>query len=104
MREDILDPFYVKDGWFTIDFPSLLVKPAKGLEENLARRVQLTIDLLELNDEGTCLKSRERYIKAYCSGDISFDYLNSDAPFIAAELRRQNLVVSIREIMDYSSL
>jgi len=44
------------------------------------------------------------YIRAYCLRQITFEYLLSDAPFIASELMRQNLVESIREIMDYSAL
>jgi len=103
-HEDILDPFHIKNGWFTIDFPSLFIKPAKGLNEDLAQRIQLTIDILRLNDESTCWQSRERYIKVYCLRQITFDHLLSEAPFIAFELIRQNLVESIREIMAYSSI
>jgi uncharacterized protein (TIGR02646 family) len=102
--EDVLDPFQIEDGWFTIDFPSLLVKPSKNLKKAQSDKVRLTIERLGLNDEDTCVKSRERYIKSYCLNDVSFDYLLLDAPFIAAELRRQNLVDSIKEIMNYASL
>ena len=69
-----------------------------------AQSVRNTIARLGLNDEDTCLKSRERYIKHYCLDMIDFRHLLSEAPFIAKELQRQNLVESIKEIMDYSSL
>ena len=97
---DILDPFHVKNGWFIIDFPSLLVKPANGLEVPLEENIKRTIDRLGLNDEDTCLKSRLRYVMAYCEQNISFDYLMEEAPFIASELERQGLKTKIGQIME----
>jgi len=63
--EDVLDPLRVADGTFIITFPSLLVKPAPNLTRYTARRVLATIARLQLNDEGTCIKARERYVKQY---------------------------------------
>ena len=103
-REDVLDPFVIDDSWFSLEFPSLLVKPTRDLNKNLKKMVFTTCMRLGLNDENTCLKSRERYIKDYCQGHIDFFYLSRDAPFIARELRKQNLVDRIRDIMDYSSV
>jgi hypothetical protein len=100
-HEDVLDPFRIENGWFVIDFPSLLVKPARGLDETLIRRIRTTIIRLGLNDEDTCLKSREKYVKDYCKQKISFDFLREEAPFIAFELERQNLVTTINKIMGY---
>ena len=102
--EDALDPFNITDGDFIIDFPSLFIKPSKNLTSEYTQSVRNTIARLGLNDEDTCLKSRERYIKHYCLDMIDFRHLLSEAPFIAKELQRQNLVESIKEIMDYSSL
>ena len=101
IREDILDPFQIQNGWFVIDFPSLLVKPSKEIDEAMNLNVKVTINSLGLNDEDTCLKSRERYIKDYCQERITFEYLCDDAPFIALELERQGIVNSIKEIMGY---
>jgi hypothetical protein len=101
IREDVLDPFQIENGWFIIDFPSLLVKPAQGLLPSIAQSVQITIDILGLNNEGTCLQGREAYIRAYCLGEIDFPHLKKKAPFIAFELQRQGLVQSIKSIMCY---
>ena len=97
-REDILDPFQIQNGWFVIDFPSLLVKPAQELAPGIAQSVQITIDILRLNDEGTCLQGRVAYIRAYCSGEINFLHLTKQAPFLALELQRQGLVQSIKSM------
>lgn len=99
--EEILDPFQIDNGWFIIEFPSLLVKPAPGLNEEIVRRIKLTIDRLGLNEESTCLKSREKYIRDYCQGKITFDHIQDEAPFIALELERQGFVTSIKVMMDY---
>jgi hypothetical protein len=99
--EDVLDPFRVADGTFIIDFPSLLLKPAPKLTRHMARRVLATIARLQLNDEGTGIKARGRYVKAYCQGQISFAHLKTEAPFIAYELTRQGLVDAIKQIMGY---
>jgi hypothetical protein len=97
-REDVLDPFQVQNGWFVIDFPSLLVKPAPELAPGIAQSVQITVEILGLNDAGTCLQGREAYVRAYCSGEIDFPYLTKKAPFIALELQRQGLVQSIKSM------
>ena len=99
IREDILDPFRIQNGWFVIDFPSLLIKPAQELEPILSQSVQITIDVLRLNDEGTCLQGRWAYVRDYCLGEIDFPHLSKKAPFIALELQRQGMVQKIKSIM-----
>ena len=98
---EIMDPFEVEDGWFTINFPSLLVKASRELSVELQARVEKTRDILGLNDEATCLKSRARYIEDFCRNRIPFEVLIRDAPFLAKELQRQDLVDRIREIMGF---
>lgn len=100
-KRTILDPFKIKNGWFVMDFPSLLVKPAQNLDEILARDIRASCEILGLNDEGSCMNSRQQYIKDYCRGEITLDYLHRNAPFIAAELKRQNLIEKIKNIMIY---
>jgi hypothetical protein len=99
---DVLDPFHIEDGWFVMDFPSLQVKPADGLEDTLTAQVWATINRLKLNHDGTCRRARERYVKYYCKGRIDMDFLWDEAPFIAYEVERQGLVTTINDIMGYS--
>jgi len=97
-HEDVIDPFAVQDGWFVIDFPSMLVKPNVLLPLDDQGRVLASIERLGLNDEGTCLRSRTKWLGDYCSNGIPFDYLQRHAPFIASELVRQGLQNTIRQI------
>jgi hypothetical protein len=98
----VLDPFTITNGMFILEFPSLLVKPSHGIDDTLQEQVRATISRLKLNDEGTCVKARERYVKRYCRGEVDFPYLQSDAPWIAYELQRQGLVTTIKTMMVYS--
>jgi hypothetical protein len=98
VHEDVLDPFVIPSGWFVIDFPSMLVKPNSALEVSDSQSVQASIRRLGLNDEGTCLKSRVKWLRDYCSNDIPLTYLRRHAPFIVAELERQNLLATIRDV------
>lgn len=100
-RTDTLDPFEIEDGWFVLDFPSLLVKPARHLDPETRQQVRNTIDRLKLNDEETCLENRAKYVKDYCVGGVPFSHLQREAPFLAKELERQDLVDRIREMMQF---
>ncbi len=97
--EDVVDPFVIQDGWFVIDFPSMLVKAGPNTSPEDALRIKATIDRLGLNDEGTCLKSRVKWLSDYCGPNgVPFEYLQRHAPFIASELIRQGLRQSIQQI------
>ncbi|MGB2985322.1 MAG: hypothetical protein WBE26_05515 [Phycisphaerae bacterium] len=101
-HQDVLDPFELDDNVFALDFPSLLVKPGSGLRSQLEADVRATIKRLKLNDNETCIHERERRVRDYCTGEISFNHLRKEAPFIAHELERQGLVRKIMNIMGYS--
>lgn len=94
----ILDPFIIQDGWFRIQFPSLQIHPDKDLKDSIKDQVNNTIDILKLNHEGDCIPSRRRFIDGYCSGKYGMNHLEEEAPFLAKELIRQGLELSIKTI------
>ncbi len=87
--EEILDPFLIQDGWFVIDFPSLIVKPASGLKDDLRERIKKTCDVLGLNDDATCLMTRQEFVMDYSLGEISFAHVQKKAPFLALQMKEQ---------------
>jgi hypothetical protein len=97
--EDVLDPFLIEEGWFTLDFPSLLVQPGENLSSSLKEQVNNTIKRLGLNDKGTCLQARMSWLRDYIQVPFPFPYLEKRAPFLARELKRLDLVEKIREMM-----
>ena len=95
----VLDPFCIKEGWFALDFPSLIVQPGDYVSPTIEQQVKDTIKILGLNDEGTCLQARVGWLRDYIQVPFPFSYLERKAPFLAAELKRQNLVEKIRDMM-----
>lgn len=93
--QDILDPFIIQPGWFVLHFPSLHVKPGLNLDVHTKQGVINTINRLKLNDEDSCIQSRESWLIPYCQGKYPFSFLKEKAPFIAYELERQKLVDKI---------
>ena len=93
--QDVLDPFIIQPGWFVLHFPSLHVKPGSNLDTPTRQRVISTINRLKLNDEDSCIQSRESWLIPYCQGKYPFSFLKEKAPFIAYELERQKLVDKI---------
>jgi hypothetical protein len=98
-RRDVLDPFLINNGDFILKFPSLMVDPSPNLSKRMQARVSRTITRLGLNDEGTCLKSRVKWVSDYCDDHITFEHLRIHAPFIALELERQNLTAHVKAMM-----
>lgn len=99
-HEDILDPFTLQGGWFIIDFPSLMVSPGIHLSPDEAKLVNKTIARLKLNNEDF-LQERDEYLQDHYVRGYPFSYLERKAPFLASELKRQNLVETIRDIMKF---
>lgn len=85
---EVLDPFEIDDDWFGLELVGYQVISRDGLDPEVRRRVEETIDRLGLNSD-RCCRERAEYGEGYLSGDLTLTYLDSHAPFIARELRRQ---------------
>jgi 5-methylcytosine-specific restriction endonuclease McrA len=91
-REILLDPFAIEPGLFALELTDFQVKPGPAARGPTWDIVANTIVDLGLNQR-ECCKEREEYVKAYCDGELASAWLESHAPFIAHELRRQGLLV-----------
>ena len=87
----VLDPFEVEAGWFALELVAFQVLPGDGLPDPIAIAVDDTIRRLRLNDE-ECCGAREEYAEEYWRENVTFDYVERCAPFVASELCRQNRV------------
>jgi hypothetical protein len=106
---DVLDPFTIEAGWFVMDFPSLFIGSSPDLNEEQTRQVKDTIRRLKLNKKEKYIKYRQEFLLEYCElfkdcGKIepALNYLERKAPFIAYELKRQELTVKVIKMMKYS--
>jgi len=72
-----------KDGAFwAINCKHLLAEAMKQVEQ--------TIKILKLNDS-TCIRGRRSWLQPYLDEIYGIAYLEEKAPFLASELKRQNL-------------
>ena len=97
--QDVLDPFRLQPDWFILDFPSHFIKPNPNLSGSQKNQVLSTIKRLKLNDDYTCVQERLRWTLDFSEKHIDFKYLERNAPFIAYELQRQNLLETIASVM-----
>ncbi|WP_147443700.1 hypothetical protein [Corallococcus sicarius] len=92
---DVLDPFHIQDGWFTLNLATFKVEPAPELDEPLLSQVKATISRLQL-DSREVSKTHEGWFNAYFlpkgGQRVPFSFLERRAPFLARELRRQGRV------------
>lgn len=96
IAQDVIDPFKLMDGWFVIDFPTLIVRAGAHLPTARRNRVKATIERLRLNDEPTCISARQSWLREYytlakSNEKAAFNFLERYAPFLAKELDRQRL-------------
>jgi hypothetical protein len=107
--QDVLDPFLIKPGWFVMDFPSLIIKGGAGLSSQNREKVEATIKRLKLNAREKYIEYRWEILWDYCELCSQYDdiepilkHLERKAPFIAYELKRQDLTKQIAKVMKYS--
>ena len=102
--ENILDPFIIQPNWFTMDFPSCLIKTSSIIPSNYAERATDTIDILKLNDDDNLVQERCDIIMEYVDGSITLQFLEKRYPFIAIEIERQQLAGKMNRIFKRRSI
>ncbi len=91
IKTNILDPFALQPGTFTINFVSGTVSIAQQVSVSIRTLAQDTIDELGLNEPETC-RTRTECFDGFLSHNLSSDYLSRKFPFVHAELVRQGYV------------
>lgn len=91
---DLIDPFSIGVGWFSLNIHTFHVERGPAAPESEWTRIEATLPLL---NHRLCVSEREEYVRCYRvgpgNGGFDFAYLESRAPFIASELRRQEELV-----------
>ncbi len=82
----IVDPVDCRSGWFAMDLVGFQIIAGDRAPGNKAAEINATLELVNARD---CCRAREEYVANYLAGEIPLSYLERRAPFIAAELRRQ---------------
>jgi hypothetical protein len=93
---EIIDPFYVQNGWFIVDFTTFLILPNPNLPLYLFDRVYLSITILGLNDNDF-VEQRLDVIYKYSINSVSMNDLIDTYPLIAEEMTRQGFDANFKE-------
>lgn len=95
---ELIDPMYVTDGWFSLDFSTFLIVPAVGLPAWVHSRVSTSIDILGLNEDDY-VNQRVSVIRSYVLDQVPYIDLAVRYPFIASQMTRQQFDTSLKPAM-----
>lgn len=85
----IIDPFDCQPGWFALEFVGFQVVLGEQAPQGGGPEFDATLRLLNTKP---ARDARERYFTHYRLHHISLHILEIEAPFVADEVRRQNLL------------
>ena len=102
--EEVLDPFQVREGWFTLELPSCLIKPGQGIASDTRKAVNSTINVLGLNRDERLVEERCRLLVSLADGHITLEFLDGHYPFLSLEVGRQNAYESLKELFSRVSV
>ncbi len=90
----LVDPFSVGPDWFALNLKTIHVERGTNAPQAEWTRIAATLPVL---NQRLCVQEREEYVRWYRlgpgAGGFDLMHLESRAPFIAAELRRQGQLV-----------
>ena len=95
---EVVDPFTIKTGWFVLDFPSCLVRPGRELSVVLRKRINSTINILQLNTDDSMVQERCNLLVELADGNVTMEFLDKFYPFLSSEVRRQDIEGDLRVI------
>jgi hypothetical protein len=84
--KDVMDPFRVQLGWFELDLDTFYVRRGASAPSAEHARIDETLTILNLRQ---CIAQRGDFITRYRDKKIDLPHLQTYAPFIASEFRRQ---------------
>ena len=88
---EVVDPFEVGTGWFVLDFPSCLIRPGREVSAILRKRINATINILQLNADDFLVQERCNLLVDLADGNVTMQFLDRWYPFLASEVKRQDL-------------
>ena len=89
-HEDVVDPFVVQDGWFSINEATLKVEVGPAAPPGTTQDLEDTITRLNLNG-AYHMSSRRRAVDRFLTGQTTLAGLEAEAPFVAREIERWTL-------------
>jgi hypothetical protein len=85
---EIVDPFFIQNDWFEIDFATCRIKPSGTTHSIIESRIKHTIRVLKLND-APIIDERTTIIGEYVHDRLGLADLTRLYPFLGREIARQ---------------
>lgn len=98
----VLDPFDVRDEWFEIAMPSLVMRVTKCVPARKRLIAQFTLTRLHLADGDRIYDQRRIYHDGFQNGDITLKTLTLWAPLVARAIRRERVLAHLSNATNIS--
>jgi hypothetical protein len=89
LDEKVLDPFLVRDEWFEVVLPSLVMRLTKCVPAEVRPLAEFTLRRLQLGDGDRIYDQRRIYYDEFLRKDRPVTWLESVAPMLATAVRRE---------------
>ncbi len=98
LDERVLDPFLVRDDWFEVVLPSLVMQLTKCVPARVRSLAQFTLRRLQLDDGDKVYDQRRIYYDAFKDNRYPISWLETMAPLVATAVRRERLLSALVEM------
>ncbi|MGP0066835.1 MAG: hypothetical protein ACLQGP_25000 [Isosphaeraceae bacterium] len=104
LDERVLDPFHVRDDWFEVVLPSLVMRLTNCVPPRVRPLAQFTLRRLQLDDGDKIYEQRSIYYEAFTSNRYPISWLETMAPLIATAVRRERLLAALETMESVSAM
>lgn len=91
LDQQVLDPFQVRDEWFEIVLPSLIMRLTPAIPNTIRPRAEYTLRRLHLIDGDRIYAQRQIYYSAFMDDKRPIAWLEDCAPILATAVRRERV-------------
>ena len=103
LDERVLDPFQVRDEWFEIILPHLIMRLTKCVPVRVRSLAQFTLRRLDLDRGDRIYEQRRIYYDDYKENSRPISWLEMMAPLVATAVRRERLLAALDAMKSVSS-
>jgi hypothetical protein len=97
LDQQVLDPFAVRDEWFEVVLPSLVMRATNCIPERSRSLAEFTLRRLQLDDGDRIYEQRRIYYETFQSSNHPVTWLDEFAPLLATAVRRERVLVHVAE-------
>lgn len=92
---NVLDPFLVRDEWFEVVLPSLVMRLTRCVPTRMRSLAEFTLRRLHLADGDRIYDQRRIYYDAFLEQDRPVTWLEEFAPMLATAVRRERVLAHL---------